>query len=86
MYVDDKNFVRYKPGHFYDENKENEIFLDQTDQPDHIGDVLEKLALMFRGYEEVAEMTACFHANIYNITPNSFIDAFPRANIDAWRT
>jgi len=49
--------------------------------PRKMHEILEKWMLAFKGYHEIAEYARHKQVNIYNLTPHSLIDAFPKRNL-----
>lgn len=86
LYVGADNFVHDSSKHFYTEDKKSDIFFDQKGNPIRISEVLWDFYMMFKGYEEICELNRLFGAQIYNCTPESFIDSFERKDFpDAFR-
>ena len=81
LWVDDRNRVISVQKHFY---KDNEKELDRVAQEYagyHLHDILNSLTIAFRSYHRIAAYAETLRAKIYNCTPGSFIDAFPRAEL-----
>ena len=81
--VNHKNEVLHLNKHFYDPSdlKSNKMYLLGL-RPRRLHEVLYKMMLTFQGYFIIKEYAESANANIYNTTPDSFIDAFDRSNID----
>lgn len=77
--VDDDNRVVSIQPHFYKEDKKEEerIKVDYMNIPLH--SVLESMYIAFRTYHTIRRYADTRHCRIINITPGSFIDAFPRS-------
>lgn len=79
LWVDDANRVVSIQPHFYpDSEKERERVASEY-AGYHLHDIYTSLAIAFRSYFDIAGYAATLGARIINITPGSFIDAFPRA-------
>lgn len=82
LWVTDRNRVVSVQPHFYkDDDKElkraEEIFKNVR-----IHDVYENYAIAFRSYHTLKAYTDRKGIEILNVTPGSFIDAFPRSTLD----
>lgn len=76
--VDDNNNVISIQPHFYndDETELARIKKDYLKYPLHT--ILDSLRLAFRSYHSIQDFATRHGITIYNSTPDSFIDAFPR--------
>jgi len=93
LFVTEQNEVLLSQKHFYDKQADSEA-IDKnknTPQPMFKGgssdkrklhEVLIKFVHSFKSYWELQEYAKKRQTNIYNITPGSFIDAFPRLNLN----
>ncbi|MBS0000577.1 MAG: hypothetical protein KFF73_16475 [Cyclobacteriaceae bacterium] len=81
--VNEKNEVLIKQDHFYD-NKEAvyKPMKKLGKGKRHLHEVLEKFYLTFKGYFEIDKYARSNNARIYNLTINSYIDAFEKIDID----
>lgn len=79
--VDDDNRVVSIQPHFYKEEKseENRIRIDYMKVKLH--EVLESMCIAFRTYHTIKRYADTRGTRIFNITPGSFIDAFPRKTL-----
>ena len=79
--VDDDNRVVSIQPHFYkeDEREEKRVRKDYMNYPLHM--ILQSFYVAFRSYFTIARYARHRSVKIFNITPGSFIDAFPRLNI-----
>jgi hypothetical protein len=75
----DNNVVSIQP-HFYSDNKEETARVSHVYKGFHIYQILESMSIAFRSYFQIADYMKAKKINIVNITPGSFIDAFPRAD------
>lgn len=78
LWVDDENRVMTRLPHFYKDNDEERARLDTTYSRIHIHEVYRSLSIAFGSYFKIKEFADRNHVGIFNITPGSFIDAFPR--------
>lgn len=76
---DDNNVVSIQP-HFYreDEKEVQRVNTEYMHYPLH--QILYSFYVAFRSYHTIARYARHLRRNIINITPGSFIDAFPRQN------
>lgn len=82
MFVNDRNQVCLLPNHFYGEaakekNSAN-VWLKCYGEPYRMDEILVDLSKMFKGYHLLNQYASSMATKIYNLTPNSFIDAFER--------
>lgn len=80
--VNEKNEVVSIQPHFYkeDEKEEKRIKVDYMKYPLH--QIVYSFYLAFKSYHEIQRYALFKGINIYNSTPGSFIDAFPRRGLD----
>lgn len=76
--VDENNRVVNFQTHFYTDSKSEYNRQARCHTTVHLHDILESMAIAFRSYHEVAAYATHRHTTIYNATPDTFIDAFPR--------
>lgn len=76
--VDEDNQVLSHQPHFYNDKPEEQRRIASIYKGKPFHKVLENFMLVFKGYHRLAEYSAKKHVEIFNITPGSFIDAFPR--------
>lgn len=79
--VDDNNCVVNFQTHFYTDSKSERNRQAQCHTTVRLHNILESMAIAFRSYHEVAAYARRCHISIYNATPGSFIDAFPRCSL-----
>lgn len=81
LWVDDQNRVVSIQPHFYEDNEEEKkrVATEYHNYPLH--QILQSLYVAFRSYFDIARYAETRHVKIFNITPDSFIDAFPRLKI-----
>ncbi len=82
LWVDDKNRVISVQKHFYKDNDKEFERVAQEYAGYHLHDILNSLTIAFRSYHQIADWAASIGAKITNCTPGSFIDAFPRAQLE----
>ena len=82
LWVDDKNRVISVQKHFYKDNDKEFERVAQEYAGYHLHDILNSLTIAFRSYHQIADYAASIGAKIINCTPGSFIDAFPRAQLE----
>ncbi|MDE5585643.1 MAG: hypothetical protein K2I92_04770 [Muribaculaceae bacterium] len=82
LWVDDKNRVISVQKHFYKDNEKEFERVAQEYAGYHLHDILNSLTIAFRSYHQIADYAGSIGAKIINCTPGSFIDAFPRAQLE----
>lgn len=80
--VDDHNRVVSIQPHFYADNKNEHTRVATEYAGYHLHDILQSLTIAFRSYFEVKKYAESRGVEIYNATPGSMIDAFPRVTPD----
>lgn len=79
--VNDRNEVVSVQPHFY-KDSDRELSRQRTEQMHQpLHQLLESFAISFRAYHEIADFATSRGITIVNLTPGSFIDAFPRATL-----
>lgn len=78
--VDDRNRVISVQPHFYADGKEEQSRVNNEYAGYRLHDILKSLYIAFRSYHQIREYADATGVRIVNITPGSFIDAFPRQN------
>lgn len=76
--VDEQNRVVSIQPHFYQDTKSEQTRVATEYAGYHLHDILKSLYIAFRSYHQIAAYATRKSVTIYNITPGSFIDAFPR--------
>lgn len=76
--VDDQNRVVSVQPHFYKDNAEEQTRVCAEYAGYHLHDILRSLYIAFRSYHQIAAWASRRGVSIYNISPGSYIDAFPR--------
>ncbi|MCM1319983.1 MAG: hypothetical protein NC217_06335 [Muribaculaceae bacterium] len=76
--VDEENRVVTVQPHFYKDNAEEKTRVTSTYANYHLHDILQSLYVAFRSYHQIQAWAQRKGVRIINITPGSFIDAFPR--------
>lgn len=79
--VDDENHVVSVQPHFYkdDQKEKTRINTEYTNYPLHA--IIYSFYIAFRAYYYIRDYATTLHATVLNITPGSFIDAFPRRKV-----
>lgn len=79
--VDDNNHVVSIQPHFYKDGEEEQKRVSNEYAGYHLHDILKSLYTAFSSYHLIADYALRQNAEIINITPGSFIDAFPRQKL-----
>lgn len=80
LWVDDENRVISVQPHFYKDNEQERQRVTSEYAGYHLHDILNSLTIAFRSYFDIAAFAESKGAKIWNATPGSFIDAFPRCD------
>lgn len=76
--VDENNRVVSVQPHFYKDNKSEKERVSSEYAGYHLHDILKSLYIAFRSYHQIKRWADRQEVEIYNVSPGSFIDAFPR--------
>jgi hypothetical protein len=76
--VNDSNEVVSVQPHFYKEDEQEQSRVVSVYRNVKLHEVIYSFYVAFRSYHEIAQYASWRGTAIYNITPGSFIDAFPR--------
>ena len=79
--VDNKNRVLSRQPHFYADNESELDRVAEEYKGYHLHDILHSLTVAFRSYHEIKRYTRDTGTDIINLTPDSMIDAFARADL-----
>lgn len=79
--VDDDNHVISVQPHFYKEKADEQKRVDNTYRNYRLHQIVESFAIAFRSYHTLQRYAKSRGIHIYNSTPDSFIDAFPRRRL-----
>lgn len=79
--VDDDNRVVTVQPHFYKDDEAERQRVTQVYRDIHMHDILLSFHIAFKAYFAIADYARRRHIDIYNATPGSFIDAFPRLQL-----
>ena len=81
LWVDNQNRVVSIQPHFYEDNESERkrVATEYHKYPLH--QILQSLYIAFRSYFDIADYAKSRNVEIINITPESFIDAFPRMKL-----
>ena len=77
MEVDEENHVYFNDSHYYGENNKRRL-IDEWGRAISVAEQLEANARVFRQYMFLATYAKKRKCVMYNATPNSLVDAFPR--------
>lgn len=80
--VDENNTVVSIQPHFYADGEEEHKRVATMFRDIHLHQLLWGFHLAFKGYHIIQRYASSIGVNIYNSTPGSYIDAFPRRSID----
>lgn len=81
LWVDDENHVVTVQPHFYKDSDKELKRVENVGQTMRLHQMYESLAIAFRSYFDVRDYADSRGVEIYNATPGSFIDAFPRRSL-----
>lgn len=79
--VTDDNVVVSVQPHFYADNTQERERVTSVYSGVRLHEVVESFAIAFKAYHDIARYAASRGVTVYNATPGSFIDAFPRKPI-----
>lgn len=79
--VDDQNRVISVQPHFYKDSAKEQQRVNTIYSNLHLHDIVNSFYVAFRSYHRIASWASRRRIKIYNATPNSFIDAFPRTTL-----
>lgn len=77
---EDNKVVTVQP-HFYKDNAHEQARVTQVYDNVKLHEILNSFYVAFKSYHTIKRYADTRHINIYNATPGSFIDAFPRRNL-----
>lgn len=80
--VDDNNNVVSIQPHFYEDGEEEHKRVATMFRDIRLHELLGSFALAFKGYHSIRRYTDSVDVDIYNATPGSYIDAFPRRGLE----
>lgn len=80
--VDDNNNVVSIQPHFYEDGEEEHKRVATMFRDIRLHELLGSFALAFKGYHSIRRYTDTVDVDIYNATPGSYIDAFPRRGLE----
>lgn len=78
LYVDEQNRVVTVQPHFYKDNKAELDRIAEVYSKVRLHEVLNSMVIAFRSYHEIMRFAKKEGVEIFNATPGSLIDAFPR--------
>ncbi len=81
--VDDENRVVSIQPHFYSDSDSERRRVTTEYAGYHLHDILRSLYTAFASYHIIADYASTKRVEIFNITPGSYIDAFPRKKLDS---
>lgn len=79
--VDSSNRVVTIQPHYYKESESEEERVASVYTDIRLHQILESFSIAFRAYHDIADFTSRNGINVYNASPGSFIDAFPRRQL-----
>ena len=83
VFVNEENVVCNREQHFYDKGEANvKPFINTLQETIKMDLLFYRLSLMFKGFLEMEEYSKFLGAKVYNLSKDSFIDAFERVNLD----
>lgn len=74
---EDNNVISVQP-HFYKDDEREQRRVDTAYRAYRLDQIVESFAIAFRSYHTLADYARHARKTVYNSTPDSFIDAFPR--------
>lgn len=80
LYVTDENLVVNTAPHFYKDNEKETRRILSDYKGLHLHQILESMSIAFRSYFTILDYARRRGVEIVNITPDSFIDAFPKSH------
>lgn len=78
LFVDEENNVVSVQPHFYADNEKEKERVRSEYAGYHLHDILGSMTVAFRSYHQIADYARKRGVQIINVTPGSYIDAFPR--------
>lgn len=86
MIVGEDNVLRTHVPHFDDKGvrPEPKVFMHSVNKPFTVSEIFNALSITFKGHEEVQSVSNKVGHKVFNLTPESFIDAYPRASLSEW--
>lgn len=78
--TDDNEVVSVQP-HFYADGKHEEERIRHEYRGYRLHQIVESFAIAFKSYHDIARFAEKKNIKIFNATPGSFIDAFPRTSL-----
>lgn len=78
LWVDDDNHVVSVQPHFYKDDEKEKKRVTSEYAGYHLHDIFNSFTIAFRAYFDIDAYASRHGVEIFNITPGSFIDAFPR--------
>ena len=79
--VNENNEVVSVQPHFYKDNDEENQRVTSVYRNVRLHEILMSFHVAFKAYHKIADYAASKGVSIYNSTPVSYIDAFPRRNL-----
>lgn len=80
----DNNVISVQP-HFYKDGEKEQKRVDTMYRNFRLHQIVESFAIAFKSYHTLQDFAAKSNIKIYNSTPGSFIDAFPRKDLEQAR-
>lgn len=79
--VDDQNRIISVQPHFYNDSKSEQTRVNTEYAGYHLHQIVHSFYVAFKAYHDIATYARHAGVAIYNCTPGSFIDAFPRRSL-----
>jgi len=79
--VNDRNEVVSVQPHFYTDDKDELLRTSTVYKDIRMHQILESFSIAFKAYHDIARYAESAGVEIINVTPGSFIDAFPRESL-----
>lgn len=81
LMIDNNNNLMMRDDHFYRVENEWIPVRDNSGNPVFLGDVFISLSKMLKSHKRIAKYAQFRNVRVYNITPNSFVDAYDKKTI-----
>lgn len=81
FHLDNNNQLYIKDDHFYEVEQKLTPLFHANGSPVTMADQMSNLLKVFRSHQRLQQYAQFRNSVVYNATPNSFIDAYPRKNL-----
>ncbi len=82
IWVNERNEVVSVQPHFYKEPEGEQKRVDSEYRGYRLHEIVHSFYVAFRAYHQIARFAKAVGSEVINVTPGSYIDAFPRSTID----